>query len=43
MVGALSKYMDTLTYAGLNSLKTMNLNQAKQYFLGAVTRDSKMK
>jgi tetratricopeptide (TPR) repeat protein len=41
MVGALSKYMDTLTYAGLNSLKTMNLNQAKQYFLGAVTRDSK--
>jgi len=40
-VGALSKYTDTLTYAGLKASKANDLNLAKSFFLPAAAKDPK--
>lgn len=40
-VGALSKYTDTLTYAGLKALRANDLNLAKSFLLQAAASDPK--
>jgi len=41
MIGALSEYPDTLTYAGLKAVKDQNLKLATKYFTEALANDDK--